>query len=128
LSLIAVVDDLFFAARMRETARQAGVEIEFVPAANLRDRADRGDVQAVILDLGAPSALGSLRTLKGSPATASAQLIGFASHVAVETIKAARAAGCDQVMARSAFTHQLPDLLRKLAALPTQTSSRDAGH
>ncbi len=116
MGLIAVVDDVFFAARIRETARQVKVEVELVPAAKLRARAARGGVDAVILDLGAASALDSLRALRGDPATAPAPVVGFASHVATETIASARAAGCDQVLARSAFTRQLPDLLRRLTA------------
>lgn len=116
MSLIAVVDDLFFAARIRETARQLNLEVELTPAARLEDRLAQGRVGAVILDLGAPSALDSLRMLKSNPATASAHVVGYTSHVATETIGAARAAGCDEVLARSAFTRQLPDLLRRLVA------------
>ncbi len=115
MSLIAVVDDLFFAARIRETARQIGVDIEFVPAGKLADRAEGGGIKAVILDLSAGSAMDSLRTLKNEPATASTPVVGFASHVAAETIAEAREAGCDQVLARSAFTRRLPDLLRSLS-------------
>ena len=116
MGVIAVVDDLFFAARIRETARQLNLEVELTPAARLKDRIARSAIEAVILDLGAPSALDSLRTLKTNPATASAHVVGYASHVASETIGAARAAGCDEVLARSAFTRQLPDLLRRLVA------------
>lgn len=111
-----MVDDLFFAARIRETARQVNVEIELIPAAGLDARLVRGAVDAVILDLGVRSALDSLRALKTNPGTTSARVIGYASHVATETIAAARAAGCDQVLARSAFTRQLPELLKKLAS------------
>ena len=117
MPVIAVVDDLIFAARIRETARQVNVEVELTPTAALHDRTGRGGVDAVILDLGAPSALDSLRTLKANPATASARVVGYASHVATETIQAARAGGCDEVVARSAFTRQLPNLLKRLGAM-----------
>jgi DNA-binding NarL/FixJ family response regulator len=116
LAVIAVVDDLFFAARIRETARQVNVEVDLTPTERLGDRLAQGGVDAVILDLGAPSALDSLRTLKTNPATVSAPVVGYASHVATDTIQAARAGGCDEVLARSAFTRQLPDLLRRLVA------------
>lgn len=124
MSLIAIVDDLFFAVRIRETARRAGVEIEVLPSARLGDRTALGGIDAVILDLSVSSALDVLRALKSAPATASAQVIGFASHVATETIATARAAGCDQVLARSAFVRQLPDLLRTLAAPGDAVRSR----
>lgn len=116
MAVIAVVDDVFFAARIRETARQVNVEVELTPAARLSDRLARGAADAVILDLGAPAALDSLRTLRANPATASARVVAFASHVAAATIQAARSGGCNEVLARSAFTRQLPDLLRRLDA------------
>jgi hypothetical protein len=39
------------------------------------------------------------------------EVVGFVSHVDVETVNRARAAGIDQVLARSAFVERLPDLL-----------------
>jgi len=38
-------------------------------------------------------------------------VVGFVSHVQTETIAAARAAGIDEVMARSAFVARLATLL-----------------
>lgn len=116
MSVVAAVDDLFFGARIRETGRQTKVEIEIVPTGQLLARAGRGGVKAVILDLGAAAALDILRKLKGDPETAVVRVVGYASHVATETIAAAREAGCDQILARSAFTRQLPELLQKLAS------------
>jgi len=40
-------------------------------------------------------------------------VIGFASHVDLKSLKAARAAGYDLTLSRSEFTAQLPDLLKK---------------
>ncbi|HEY6290333.1 MAG TPA: response regulator [Terriglobia bacterium] len=120
MSLIAAVDDLFFSARIRDTARRAGVATEIVATAKLpaalAERLVRGGAEAVILDLNSPRAVDLIRTLKADPQTRPVPIVGFASHVAADTIAAARAAGCDQVLARSAFTHQLPELLQRLAA------------
>jgi DNA-binding NarL/FixJ family response regulator len=119
LALVAVVDDLFFAVKIRETARQAGVAVDVVGGAKfmvaLETHAAEGTVEAVILDLNSATALNVIGKLKGDAQTCSLPVIGFASHVAADVIAAARAAGCDQVLARSAFTKQLPELLRGLA-------------
>lgn len=117
MSLIAVVDDLFFSVRIGETARRLGLELEIVPTAKLGERLARGGVNAVILDLGAASALNLLRALKSDPEAGSTPVVGFASHVAAETMAAARAAGCDRVLARSAFTRELPQLLGELGSI-----------
>jgi len=120
LSLIAAVDDLFFSARILETARQVGVKTKVVAAAQLpaalADREGWAAITAVILDLGSAQALALIRMLRADPQTRPVPIVGFVSHVATDTIAAARAAGCDRVLARSAFTQQLPDLLRSLAA------------
>ena len=50
--------------------------------------------------------------MKQDPALASIRTVGFASHVQVDVISAARAAGVDDVMARSAFTQNLADILK----------------
>ena len=46
-------------------------------------------------------------------ALASIPTIGFASHVQVDVIDAARKAGVDEVVARSAFTMRLGEILRR---------------
>lgn len=120
MSVMAAVDDLFFAARIRETARQVGVPVEIVPAAQfeaaLARRQDRNGTSFVIVDLNSTEAVDLIRKLKANAYSSPIFIVGFASHVASELIAAARMAGCDQVMARSAFTQQLPDLLRRLCA------------
>ena len=119
MRLIAAVDDLFFLARIRETARQVGVPIETVPTARLEATLKEGligdSLKAVVLDLSSNGAVELIRALKTNPQTRPSWIVGFASHVATGLVAAARAAGCDQVLARSAFTRQLPDLLRSLA-------------
>jgi DNA-binding NarL/FixJ family response regulator len=119
LAVIAVVDDLFFAVKIRETARQAGVAVDVVGAAKfvatLETHAAEGTIEAVILDLNSVAAIEMVRSLKQKARTRSLPLVGFVSHVATDVIVSARAAGCDQVIARSAFTKQLPEILRSLS-------------
>ena len=72
---------------------------------------------AILLDLNHRSgkAIASLEKLKNDPATRSIPVVAFLSHVQTDLAQAARAAGCDRVMARSAFSQQLQALLRELA-------------
>jgi len=119
LALIAVIDDLFFAVKIRDTAQQAGVAVEIVGAARwqaaIQKHVAGSTIEGVILDLNSPAALDVIGVLKREARTQSVPTLGFVSHVAADVIAAARAAGCDQVLARSAFTKQLPELLRNLS-------------
>ena len=109
------MDDLFFSTRIQETARLAGVALETVAVDRLQERLVRGGVNGVILDLNSAAALALVRALKASPETRPIPLVGFVSHVAGDVVAAARQAGCDRVLARSAFTKELAELLPRLA-------------
>ncbi|MGH9327076.1 MAG: hypothetical protein ACRD2B_10410 [Terriglobia bacterium] len=107
--ILVLVEDLFFLSRIEETARLLGIAVQAVHPDTLPARL--ADASAVMVDLNHPLALDALRTLKSLPE--SAPVIGFVSHVQTDLIAAARAAGCDEVMARSAFTRKLPELLQQ---------------
>ena len=63
------------------------------------------EVDVVVLDLSRPGVLEALSAL------AHVRTVGFGSHVDVETLEAASAAGCDVVLARSTFFAGLPGVL-----------------
>lgn len=106
-----MIDDLFFRAKVEATAAALGVPVALAddPAA-LADRlAGDGDA-TVLVDLNHPAdPIAAIRALKS--AAPSARVIAFGSHVDGERLKAAREAGADRVLARSAFTERLPELL-----------------
>jgi hypothetical protein len=62
------------------------------------------DADLVLVDLSRPGVLDVLPRLPG-------RVVGFASHVDRELHAAARAAGCDEVLTRSAFFGRLPEVL-----------------
>ena len=104
-----------FASRISSAAKALGVEIAFARSPEaiveaVRTRAPR----LVILDLNSVKVrpLEAVAALKADPALAAVPTLGFVSHVQTELIGAARQAGVDQVMARSAFVTQLPQLLQ----------------
>jgi CheY-like chemotaxis protein len=122
-TVVALVDDLFFLARIRETAKAIGVTVLTAdPKRGVRSIAE-AQPQAVYLDLSSRAlpAVEWIRALKADPATSPILIVGFVSHVQADQISAARAAGCDLVLARSAFSQQLPGLLRQIAGNATET-------
>jgi hypothetical protein len=55
--------------------------------------------------------LGTVAALKADAATSAIRTVGYVSHVQTDLIEAARQAGVDEVMARSAFAARLPEIL-----------------
>ena len=115
--ILAVVDDLFFLAKIQQTARQLNVAVEAVAPGSLQDRLTEDGACGVLLDLNHRSgaAIEAIKAAKRDSRSAKVPLVGFLSHVQAELAQAARAAGCDKILARSAFTQQLPLLLQELS-------------
>ncbi len=112
--VIAAVDDMIFAAKIRATAEQLGVSVEFPRAdAALLATARAVKPALILVDLHTTrydfAALAA--ALKADPALAKVPLVGFFAHVNTELMQRARAAGFDRVLARSGFVKQLPELL-----------------
>ena len=112
--VVALVDDLMFSSKIRTAARQLSVPVTFVrsrEAALSELRAHRPSM--VILDLNGTrmDPLGTMADIKADASLAGIPTIGFVSHVQTELIEAARLAGVDEVMARSAFTTGLAEIL-----------------
>ena len=104
--IVALVPDLMDRSRVT-AALGEGVEL-VATARHLRDRLESGpEPDLVLIDLGRR---GILDALPGIREATHARIIGFGAHVERDLLAAARAAGCDQVLARSAFFAQLPDL------------------
>ncbi|HTU03323.1 MAG TPA: hypothetical protein VMG58_15955 [Candidatus Sulfotelmatobacter sp.] len=114
IRVIAAVDDLFFGARIQETARRLGVPFRLVGSAEEAAALARAAAPALlIVDLNAAAGrpLDAVRGLRTDPAVQGMTILGFCSHVQQELRAAAAEAGCDRVLARSAFTAELPELL-----------------
>jgi CheY-like chemotaxis protein len=116
-TIAILVDDLFFRAKIQETAKVVGVTVIALDAGRASAAVVEAKPKSIVLDLNARSfsAADLIRELKSNPETASLPTVAFVSHVQEDLIAAARTAGCDTVMARSAFAQKLPDLLRSLA-------------
>lgn len=120
--ILVAVEDLFFLSKIQQTAKLLAIPVETAGLRQLKERTAKGQVSLVIVDLNHRSGavLDVLRSIKNDPATSSVPVLGFVSHVQTELVEAARAVGCECVMARSAFSNQLPQLLEKFADKATE--------
>jgi len=112
--ILALVDDLFFQARLRETARHVGVEVQTVATGEaFLAEAQRESPALAVVDLNArTAAVEAIATLRA--AGLHTPVIGFFSHVQAELAERARAAGCDRLLPRSQFTRELPTILAEV--------------
>ncbi len=118
--VLAAVDDLFFGAKIAETAHRLHVPLALVRSPeDLVDklRADRPGL--VIFDLNAEGCrpLEAIRRVRADPDLRDTALLGFFSHVQHDLKVAAAEAGCDRIVPRSVFTADLPDILRPYAVV-----------
>ena len=114
--ILAVLDDLMFTSKIKTAATQLGAPVIFARSADGALAEMRKTVPSlVILDLNnaRTNPLGIVAAMKQEAALASIPTLGYASHVQTDVIEAARAAGVGEVLARSAFTSQLADILRR---------------
>ncbi len=119
--VIYCCSDLIFATKVRSTAEALGVATRPVrDATMLQKRLDcvedgklNDPVTGVLIDLDVPEAAELIRQVKAHDA--GVPVVAFGSHVATDVLQNAGEAGADAVLPRSAFTAQLPQLLRQLA-------------
>src|SRR5580692_2854684 len=111
---IVLIDDLFFQAKLHETAKLTGVTVETVGTGEqLIKSATASPAALIIVDLNArQGALQAVETLASVASGNPRRVIAFLSHVQTDLAERARAAGCQEVMPRSKFTQNLADILR----------------
>ena len=112
--IVCAVDDLLFSVKISTAAKALRVDIYF-------ERSPGGVVNAVrekrpslvIFDLNSTrlKPMEAIAAIKGDPELEGIRTLGYVSHVDAATIEAARQAGVDQVLARSAFVERLGEIL-----------------
>jgi DNA-binding NarL/FixJ family response regulator len=112
-TVLALVDDIFFQARISATAKQVGVDLKMFAAAEaLLAAAGSAGCELIVIDLNARAdAIGALNQLRD--AGNQTPVVAFLSHVQTELAERALAAGCTEVMPRSKFTQDLAAILRR---------------
>ena len=111
--VVYLVRDMLFSSKIRESAKQVGLQVQGVPDPAALAKAAVG-AKLVILDLRLDRALEALDALAADPALAAIPSVGFVDHEKVEVMDAAKAHGCTQVMAKGQFANRLPALLGEL--------------
>ncbi|MES2390815.1 MAG: response regulator [Acidobacteriota bacterium] len=113
------IEELFFIAKIQETAKKLGVKVAFIKndkdaLAELTDGDDTNKPALIVFDLNNANAkpLTLIPKLK-TKLKRSASIVGFLSHLQGDLKAKAVEAGCDVVMPRSAFSQNLPNLLRR---------------
>jgi PleD family two-component response regulator len=112
--ILAILDDLMFTSKIKTTAKQIGAAVTFARSADgALSEMKKDPPSLVILDLNNPrtSPLAIVQSMKADPALAAVPTLGYVSHVDTATIDAARQAGVGEILARSAFTMQLAEIL-----------------
>jgi len=118
--IFCFIEDLFFLAKINETARKLGVKVEFVKGSDkeavskLLDTPESDRARLLVFDL---------NNLNAKPLTLipkfktkfkkACSIVGFLSHLQGDLKAKAVESGCDTVMPRSAFSQGLPNLLRR---------------
>ena len=117
--ILVAVDDLLFSSKIRATAKLAGVDLTFARTPDeILSQARTLKPALAIFDLnsGKTDPLSTIAALKNDPDLSGIRTIGFASHVHTALISAARDAGADQVLPRSAFAGNLATILLSAGA------------
>jgi CheY-like chemotaxis protein len=118
--IFAFVEDLFFVAKIQEISRKLNVKVEFVKTdKEIAEKTENSEEKPslIIVDLNSNG-------IKPLPVIAkmrsrykkSTSIVGFVSHVQGDLKMKAQEAGCDVVMPRSAFSQNLPNILRRHGA------------
>jgi DNA-binding NarL/FixJ family response regulator len=108
--VVALMDDLFFQMKIAETAKHLGLELKVATNGNALLELLEPAPNLVIVDLNARSQpLAAVERLRA--AHKDLRVVGFLSHVQRDLAAQAQAAGCSEVMPRSAFTQNLAAIL-----------------
>jgi CheY-like chemotaxis protein len=113
--VLAAVSDLMFSVKINEAAKRAGLPVEFVKSDQDVLEKAKELPGLIILDLNSSTvdSLAVIRALKSDPELKGIRLISFISHVQGELKQAAQDAGCDMVLARSAFSQNIVQILQR---------------
>lgn len=153
--ILGLVSDLFFTVKIEDVARRLGFRVQWIERASQvapDDRAEdgvperqfaeplRGQIAVffhevvrlqpalIIVDLNNRELPWPkwMAALKSSPATRRIPVLAFGSHMDLETQNTARAAGADEVLAKSRFSQALPELIRRHARVSDANELRKA--
>ena len=115
--IVAVLSDLMFTVKIQEAAKRAGVQAVFVKSESEALAEAKQNPAVIIVDLNNSTlnALDVIAKLKSDQTTNNVRLLGYVSHVQADLKQSAEEKGCDVVLPRSAFSHNLAAILSRYA-------------
>lgn len=113
MSIVALVTDLLFVSKIKGTADSLGVPLTVARDVGCVMAAVQAGARLVIVDMNVsgadpPQVIHQCKAAPDPP-----RVIAYLSHVQQDLAAAARNAGADQVLPRSRFSEQLPDILKQ---------------
>ena len=118
--MMAVVSDLFFTVKINDAAKKAAMQPEFLLEPNdVLARVAEQKPALIIFDLNfdAANPLHLIQQLKSDANLKSINLIGYVSHVQADLKQKAQEAGCDMVLAKSAFSQNIQQILKRYSGV-----------
>jgi CheY-like chemotaxis protein len=108
--VVALMDDLFFQMKLAETAKHLGLEVKVASNGDALMELLEPPPRLLIVDLNARNQpLAVIERVRA--VQKDLRVVAFLSHVQRELAAQAQAAGCNEVMPRSAFTQNLAAIL-----------------
>lgn len=104
------VEDLIFQSKIRLAAKNHSAEAIFFGAGFSEEVLSSCDLAIVDLN---NKGFGGARIIQEIKTKNSIRVIGFLSHIQKELYDEAESLGCDQIMSRSQFTHELDSLFER---------------
>lgn len=114
--VLCVVDDLIFSIKISTAAKALAAPVFFERTPDMvLPRIREKQPSLVIFDLNSAKLrpLEVITQMKADPALKGIPTLGYVSHVQTDVIAAARNAGIDEVLARSAFSARLGQILTR---------------
>jgi CheY-like chemotaxis protein len=114
--IFALVDDLFFAEKIRATAESCETPVMIMKSMDELTQKLRTEAPGLlIIDLNGSNTrpIDTLQSIRSDPELSGVPLLGFFSHVQADLKARALQAGCDKVLPRSRLSRNLAGILRE---------------
>ena len=113
VNALGLVRDLFFRSKLDAVADSLGASLVYASDLDVATRR-AAEVKPVVVfaDLSDSAFPAAETAARMRAAAGSAKLIGFASHIDLKPLKAAREAGFDAALSRSEFSARLAEFLK----------------
>lgn len=111
--IATLVDDMVFSVKINAVASDCGRVVQRIKSQEQLESLIAEPPSLIIVDLNSDllDPLEAIRFLKTSAELGAVPIVGFVSHVQTDLIRSAQSAGCDHVLARSAFTQLLVEIV-----------------